>query len=225
MHISKYAPFLVLSFVLIALWQSVPFLEKYSLQLVALSFLLFVGLRFKHNRENFMSLIPKSGSSEIIPITIVCMLLISATGNTHSWVYPLTYVYLVMSVFSLDRTLTIIVATGTLLLQAFLVQTFTPQEMIILLNIPVMTAVLLFAKQQYQEATLEKTMLEEEDAQLHRSLSENAALENYLQEFLLPKTQILESLEEPHTELEKTLHSQITLITTESKKILERSTK
>jgi hypothetical protein len=159
MHMSKYVPFLVLSFVLVALWHSVPFLDKYSLQLVALSFLMFVGLRFKHNRENLMSLIPNPGSSEIIPITIVCMLLISATGNTHSWIYPLTYVYLVMSVFSLDRTLAIIAATGTLLLQAFLVQTFTPQEMIILINIPVITAILLFAKQQHEKASIEKTCL------------------------------------------------------------------
>jgi len=223
MQMDKRLPFFILSFVLIAVWISVPFLYTYSLQLVALTFLLFIWLRFKHNRENVTQIIPSKGSSELIPITIVFMLLISATGNTHSWVYSLTYVYLFIMLFSLPRGTAIIMATGTLLLQAFLVHTFSAQELIILMNIPVITTVLLFAKQQYEKATLEEEMLMEEDEQLSSSLTENAALESYIKEFLLPKTEVLSSLEEPQTELEKTLHSQITLISTESRKILERS--
>lgn len=225
MQLDKKVPVLVLSFVLIAIWMSVPSLEKYSLQLVALSLLLFLALRFKHNRENLTQLIPKRGSSELIPITIVFMLFISATGNTHSWVYPLTYVYLVMVVFSLNARTASIVALCTLLLQTFLVPTFTVQEAIILLNIPVIFGVLLFAKQQYEKAQIEEQLLVEEEDQLTTSLLENTALESYIEEFLLPKTEVLASLEQPETDLEKTLHSQITLIITESKKILERSKK
>lgn len=216
-------PLFVLSFVLIAVWVSVLFLYVYSLQLVALAFLLFLWLRFKHNRENLTQLIPKPGSSELIPITLVTMLLISATGNTHSWFYSFTYIYLFLIAFSLPKKSAILLAACTFLLQAFLIKTFTPQELIILLNIPVITAILLFAKQQYEKATLEERILVEEEAQLASSLTETAALEAYIQQFLLPKTEMLSSLEEPQTELEKTLHSQITLISTESKKILERS--
>lgn len=216
-------PLFVLSFVLIAIWVSVPFLYTYSLQLVALTFLLFIWLRFKHNRENLTRLIPKQGSSELIPITLVVMLLISATGNTHSWFYSFTYIYLFIITFSLPKKTVILLAGCTFLLQTFLIETFTPQEVIILLNIPVITTILLFAKQQYEKATLEEKMLVEEEALLTSSLTETAALEAYIQQFLLPKTEMLSSLEEPQTELEKTLHSQITLISTESKKILERS--
>ena len=223
MQLDKRLPIFVLCFVLIAIWVSVPFLYPYSLQLVALTFLLFMGLRFKHNRENLTRLIPKPGSSELIPITLVVMLLISATGNTHSWIYSITYVYLFLVVFSLPKKSALVLATCTFLLQAFLVQRFTPQELIILLNIPILTAVLLFAKAQYEKATLEEKILQEEESQLVSSLSETAALETYIEQFLLPKTEMLSTLEEPQTELEKTLHSQITLITTESKKILERS--
>lgn len=225
MQFDKRLPFLVLSFVLIAVWMSIPWLEQYSLQLVALSLLVFLALRFKHNRENLTQLIPKKGSSELIPVTIVFMLFISATGNTHSWVYPLTYVYLVMIIFSLEKKTAGILALCTFLLQAFLVNTFTVQESIILLNIPVISGVLLFAKQQYEKAQIEEQLLVEEESQLASSLLENTALESYIQEFLLPKTEVLASLEQPETELEKTLHSQISLIITESKKILERSKK
>lgn len=225
MQLDKRLPFLLLSFVLIAIWTSIPWLEQYSLQLVALSFLIFVGLRFKHNRENLTQIIPKRGSSELIPITIVFMLFISATGNTHSWLYPLTYLYLVLIVFSLEQKTAIILALSTMLLQAFLVTTFTVQELIILLNIPVITAVMVFAKQQYEKANLEEQILVEEEAQLANSLEENTALESYIEQFLLPKSEILTNLQQPETELEKTLHSQISLIITESKKMLERSKK
>lgn len=225
MYIDKRLPFFVLSFVLTALWISVPTLYEYSLQLVALAFLAFLWLRFKHNRENLTQLVPKKGSSELIPITLVITLLISATGNTHSWFYSFTYIYLFLIVFSLPKKSAITLATCTLLLQAFFVKEFTSQEYIILLNIPIITGILLFAKQQYEKASLEEVLLTEEETQLASSLTEAAQLEEYIQEFLLPKTEMLSSLEEPQTELEKTLHSQITLITTESKKILERSQK
>lgn len=223
MQFDKRVPFLLLSFVGIAVWNSVPALATYSLQLVAAATLVFFALRFKHSKDNLVGLIAKPGSSELIPLTIVVLLLITSTGNTHSWFYPLTYLYLCIAVFSVPSRTALLVTAGTVLLQLFFVPVFTVQELIILLNIPLMTGVLLFAKNQYAKNLLEEKILLEEERELSESLYETATLETYIQNFLLPKTESLSSLEKPETDLEKTLHSQITLIVTESKKILERA--
>lgn len=222
MSIDTRLPFVVLSFAIIGIWMSVPFLEIYSLQLVALTFLLFVFLRFKHNRNNLQSPFPNHTNSELIPITLLFMLLISATGNTHSWAYPLTYLYLFLIVFSLEKTSALLIAGCTFALQLLLITTFTVQEMIILVNIPLITGVMLYAKDRHTTALLEKQIIEEEEALVAASQAEITTLEDYIQQFLLPKTATLSSLGTPQTELEKTLHSQITLIVSESEKLLKK---
>ena len=213
---------MLLSFALIGIWVTVPSLEQYSLQLVALTLIAFLFLRIKHNREQLFSIVPLPTNSELIPLTVLFMLLISATGNTHSWAYPFTYVYLFMIVFSLEKKQAALIAGATFLLQLLLVETFTVQEAIILLNIPLITGIMLFARHQQVKAEVDERLLSEEEAELVISLEEVTTLESYIQNFLLPKTESLETLENPTTPLEKTLHSQITLIVSESKKILER---
>lgn len=213
---------MLLSFALIGIWVTVPSLEQYSLQLVALTLIAFLFLRIKHNREQLFSIVPLPTNSELIPLTVLFMLLISATGNTHSWAYPFTYVYLFMIVFSLEKKQAALIAGATFLLQLLLVETFTVQEAIILLNIPLITGIMLFARHQQVKAEVDERLLSEEEAELLVSIEEVTTLESYIQNFLLPKTESLETLENPTTPLEKTLHSQITLIVSESKKILER---
>lgn len=211
----KYLPFVLASFVLIYVWVTNPSLNSYSLQLFAISTMLFFGLRFKHNRQRLLSALPHPSTSELIPLTLMFILLVATTGNTHSWLYPLTYLYLFLIAFALDEVPALVVAFGVLVLQYALLQSFTPQEMIILVNIPLITGIMIFAKKQLSAS-------QQEAQKLAHTTRDALTLETYISEFLIPKSEVISNLGQPTTELEKTMHSQIELLVSESKKILNK---
>ncbi len=214
-------PLLVLSILFVFAFVSHPPLAQYSTQLFALSVLLFLMQRWKHNRTTLFSVLPTNSSLELIPLTIAVLVLISATGNTHSWVYALTYAYLFLLVFTLKTTASLVMTAAIFMLQLALIPAFTTQEIIILFNIPIITGVLLFAKKQLTTNQEELTLIKAEAAELTVSSNEVLTFERYLSEFLIPKSEALSKLGEPQTELEKTLLSQVDLLISESKKMLK----
>ncbi len=214
-------PLLVLSILFVYFFAVTPQLTSYSLQLFAIATLSFIFLRWKQNKKSPLSFTPSLAPYELIPLTIAILSLIATTGNTHSWVYALTYGYLFIIIFSLEITAAAVLAGCVLLLQLALVPTFTPQELIILLNIPIITGVLLFAKKQLTTNQKELVLITAEAEELRVSDQEVLTLEHYHTEFLIPKLEAMTTFGEPRTDLEKTLISQLELLVSESKKMLK----
>lgn len=144
---------LLLAITLAYLWLQVEVLRNYSFQIFALFVAIFlIGKRFK--KAKAWHILPDWASLEITLITFAFLLLIGATGNTKSLFYPLAYVHLFFLVMT-SHVQTAIVATVAIMLFHYAVEPQLDISTIqTIITLPIMLAIFLFARRQYDEAHL-----------------------------------------------------------------------
>lgn len=150
-----HAAALLLSITLAYFWLQIPFLSQYSLQMFALLVVMFlITKRFK--KAKLWHILPDMASIETILITFSFLLLIGATGDTSSWFFPLAYINLFFLVMA-SETPTAIVATLAMMLFFY---ALSPELKVgtiqVLIALPIMLAIFLFARKEYDEAHLAK---------------------------------------------------------------------
>lgn len=150
---------LLLAITLAYLWLQVPILKQYSFQIFSLFVAAFLIMkRFK--KAKIWHIMPDMASFEITLITFAFLLLIGATGNTKSLFFPLGYIHLFFLVMA-SEVPTAIIATVAIMLFHYSVEpsleTTTIQA---ILTLPIMLAIFLFARKQYDEAHLNKVAAE-----------------------------------------------------------------
>lgn len=146
---------LLLSITLAYFWLQIPMLSQFSLQIFALFVIAFLVIkRFK--KAKLWHILPEMASVEIILITFSFLLLVGGTGGTSSWFFPLIYVNLFFLVMA-SETPTAIISTIAMMLFFYALdpglKTSTIQSLIAL---PLMVAIFLFARKEYDEAHLAK---------------------------------------------------------------------
>lgn len=146
---------LLLSITLAYLWLQVPILRQFSFQIFALFVAaFFIVKRFK--KAKLWHILPDWASLEITLFTFAFLLLIGSTGNTVSLFYPLTYIHLFFLVMT-SHTPTAIVATIAIMLFHYAVEPNLEIATIqALMTLPIMLAIFLFARKEYDEAHLAK---------------------------------------------------------------------
>lgn len=146
---------LLLSITLAYLWLQIPVLRQYSFQIFALLvFTFFMVKRFK--KAKLWHILPDWASLEITLITFAFLLLIGSTENTESIFYPLTYIHLFLLVMT-SHTQTAIVATIAIMLFHYALEPNMEMATIqALITLPIMLAIFLFARKEYDEAHLAK---------------------------------------------------------------------
>lgn len=209
------------------LWLSTPGLSYYSLQAFALAtFGFFLSKRF--SKAQLWHILPETHSFEIVFLSFAITVLIGSTGNASSIFYPLAYIHLFFLVMT-TRQITAIVATLSLMLVHYALEpNLSATTVVSLTNLPLMLIFFLFARRQYDDARLQLKIAEEEKTQLMSMTQKEHTLESFIKEFLQPKLNVLIDLLETSIHRNETinpqiLETQITLISSESHKIIKKT--
>lgn len=163
MSAKSHALALLLSVTLAYLWLQVPLLRQYSFQIFALLLGTFLIVK-RYKKAKFWHILPDWASLEITLITFAFLLIIGATGNTQSLFYPLAYVHLFFLVMT-SHVQTAIVATIAIMLFHYAIEPeFTIATIQAITTLPIMLAIFLFARKQYDEAHLAKIAKQHHEA-------------------------------------------------------------
>lgn len=203
------------------LWLQIPALQQYSLQAFAGAILVYFILK-RVKKAKLWHVMPTNTSAELLLITFAFLLLIGSTGNLHSYFYPLAYLHLFLLVMTTSASTAIIGMTAVMVFHYALTPTMSSPEFASLSVFPLLLLFFLFAKRQYDEVRLEKKLMAAEKAEIAVIEESEASLENYLDGFLKPKLQTIKNLlqdKEPNLE---TVEKQLSLLESESEKILHR---
>ena len=200
----------VLSYV----WVIDPDLQRYSLQLTGVLFLLFLVVQ-KFAGKRLGSFSTDSTPYELIIITTALFVLIGSTGGMSSIFLPLTYGLLFFSVLTLHTT-TIVTLTVSipLFLWAISQHTLSVHDIATVLSFPAMLPLLLFARQEHKRIQADEQSLESSGKYMHESTL-------FLATFLLPKLEKLLELSQYPEHNSETLQRQILLILEATKDLLE----
>jgi hypothetical protein len=141
----------------------------------------------RYKKAKAWHILPDWASLEITLITFAFLLLIGATGNTLSPFYPLTYIHLFFLVMT-SHIQTAIVATIAIMLFHYAVEPEMSMATIqAITTLPIMLAIFLFARKQYDEAHLAKL------SAAHMKTLENS------QDNLLDRSTVAENITEQKT--------------------------
>lgn len=189
------------------LWLRLPALTPHALQAVAFCTFLYVLLNFAERRSGKVwQLLPQADSALLPLITFTLLLLIGATGNIDSPLYPLTYIHLFFLVMTTTLAPALIATFGAMWFHLALAPTITPATLAHVLVLPIVMAFFLFAKQQHELAIKEKQALaatieqldnlEEKEIDLEKQLAtDRQQVDQALQEEsqCLDETQVLQA--------------------------------
>lgn len=151
--------------VLAYVWLQLPQLSNYTLQAVALTTVVFFLSRILRKKKVHHWL-PDPGSFDMVIVTFGLMILIGGTGNLHSPLAFLMYIHLFVLVMTSAASTSIIVGSATMLFHYALTPTMQPYDWSILLTIPTVLLIFLFAKEQHEEVVLAKKTITAEQDQL-----------------------------------------------------------
>lgn len=209
------------------IWLLTPSLSYYSLQAFALAtFGFFLSKRF--SKAQLWHILPETHSFEIVFISFAMTVLIGSTGNASSIFYPFSYIHLFFLVMT-TRQITAITATLSLMLVHYALEPeITSLTIAAFTTLPLMLIFFLFARRQYDDARLQQKIAQEEEQQLDSMTKKEHSLESFIKEFLQPKLNVLVDLlttsihrNEPIDP--QILETQISLIASESQKIIEKN--
>ncbi len=206
-------------------WLSTPSLSYYSLQAFALATLgFFISKRAA--KAQLWHILPTAHSIEIVFISFAVILLVGSTGNANSIFYPFGYIHLFFLVMTTRQSTAITATIATMLVHYAIEPTITATSIATLTTLPLMLLFFLFARRQYDDARLQQKIAETESIQLDSISNSAHTLESFISQFLQPKLAVLKDIIEvsihrnepidPHM-----LDTQITLMGTESQKIIE----
>ena len=142
------------------LWLRLPALTFHALQAVAFCTFLYVLLNFAERRSGkIWHLLPKTDSALLSLITFTLLLLIGATGNIDSPLYPLTYIHLFFVVMTTTLAPALVATFGAMWFHLALAPNINPTSLAHVLVLPIIMIFFLFAKQQHELAIKEKQAL------------------------------------------------------------------
>lgn len=174
-------------------WLHVPSLKAYSLQLFAALGLGYFVLKLI-TRKKPRQFLPSTMSLETVMATMAFLLIVGSTGNTTSWFFPLSYVYLFFIAFSSHVITSLVVAFLVLLFHYGLNPDMSQAGLVSLTSLPLVMIFFLYARLQYQDNLEEEQQIKEDQEKIIKMSSTNFRAQNFLQNYLQAKLKQLESL-------------------------------
>ena len=202
-------------------WLHIPALVPYTLQAFAVTMLVYFIIK-RFGKAKLWHLAPDVYSLEMPVLTFAFQLLIGGTGNFHSLFFPLTFVHLFFLVLATETTTAIFASLMIMFFHYLMVPDLGLETVSQAVTIPLVMVFFLFAKYQYQEVQEDKNMMASSEAALAACTYQEHELRHFLQEFVMPKLMMLESLSQTPQENQTTIQGQLTLLQTEIQKILQR---
>lgn len=207
-------------------WLQISSLEALSLQAFALSILIFLAIK-RLKKAKLWHILPRKSSLELIPLTFAFLLVIGATDNLASSLFFLTYLHLFFLVFTTRQSTAIATSMAIMVFHFALAPISSGGEISILLSIPLLLVIFLFAKKQYDEVIVKTKIIAREEKEIASLEVMEQKLENFLNQYLNPKLATLKDLAEKDGEVEvesnkQTLTNQLSLLHTEVQKTLDQ---
>ncbi len=175
------------------IWLKLPALNQYSLQLFAVTVLIYFVIK-KIHKARFWQLMPTHASIEMAVVTVAFLLLIGATGNLKSVLFALSFVHLFLLALKTDLVTACVVTIEIVLFHFALTQNPSVGELSFLISLPVVMIFFLFAKQQYFRVFAQQRALAAEQEQLVKAQQIDHQLESFLSGFLEEKLGKLQRL-------------------------------
>jgi hypothetical protein len=142
-------------------WLRSPNLAPYSLQLFGVVIVAYFLVK-KLNQADFWQLLPSPLSLEMSLATLAFLLVIGATGNVRSPLFPLSFVHLFFLAFSSRIATALIITLEILLFHYSLTPDPSPVELSYLVSLPLVMAFFLVAKDQYNRLFRQQQQLTEQ---------------------------------------------------------------
>jgi hypothetical protein len=203
-------------------WLQIPALSFYSLQVFAISVVLyFVAKRI--SKAKIWHIAPTAQSFEMVLATFAFMMLIGFTGNFESILFPLTYVHLFFLVFSTHITTSIATALLLIVFHYALGGGSISLAISESITILVMLVFFLFTKHQYNEVIREKKIIEGEEKALSNSLNKQKEITNLITKFVQPKLAQIKELSVHADKNRDAIIGQIFIVQMEISKFLEKN--
>lgn len=212
---------IVVAVALAYLWLQVPLLREYSLQIFALMMVVFFVIK-RLRKAELWHIAPEPGSFELTIITFSFLLLIGSTGNTSSIFFPLGFIHLFFIVLATTVPVAI-VATASVMLFHYAADPRLGIELVqTLITLPIMLALFMFAKFQYDQSKYQEKVLEKEKSVIDTLSREEQVLESFVTSFLRPKLQELHKLVQDLPQADQ-LKQELQTIEDMSAEIVEKS--
>ena len=203
-------------------WLQIPALSFYSLQVFAISVVLyFVAKRI--SKAKIWHIAPTAQSFEMVLATFAFMMLIGFTGNFESILFHLTYVHLFFLVFSTHITTSIATALLLIVFHYALGGGSISLAISESITILVMLVFFLFTKHQYNEVIREKKIIEGEEKALSNSLNKQKEITNLITKFVQPKLAQIKELSVHADKNRDAIIGQIFIVQMEISKFLEKN--
>lgn len=209
------------------IWLSIPQLSYYSLQAFALSAFGFFVVKRLSKEAQIWHILPKTHSIEIIFISFAIIILVGSTGNAESIFYPFSYVHLFFLVMTARQSTATVATMATMLTHYALEPVITTSSIATLITLPLMLVFFLFARRQYDDARLQHKLIAAETNALDDITQKEHSLESFIANFIQPKLTVIQDILETAIHRNETIdpqlmHTQITIVTSESQKILKK---
>ena len=206
-------------------WIKTPGLEIYSLQAFAGGVLVYFLLK-RLRQAKFWHIAPHFLSWEMVVATFSISVLVGATGNFDSPLYPLAYVHLFFLILATPVNISLFM-TGVLMLFHLSLGSGLSWENLVthlppLLTLPSLSLIFLFAKHQHEAATSERVLLRVEERQLSSLRVEDDYLQKFLREFIGPKLEQIKNLTGRLDTNREAVVGQLTLMQIEIEKALNK---
>ncbi len=174
---------LTLAVVWAFVWLRTPSLSHYSLQLFGAAIVGYFVLK-RLNQADFWQLLPSPISLEMALATLAFLLVIGATGNIHSPLFPLSFVHLFFLVISAETVTALIIMLEILLFHYSLTPQIGRLELSYLSSLPIVMSFFFIAKDQFSRLARQQLALgqklTEKTATIQKLQRVDQALEGFI---------------------------------------------
>lgn len=184
----------------------------------------FVVKQINNRQAKIWHVAPRTMSIEMPIVTFALLLLIGATGNLDSPLYPLGFLHLFFLVFSTNPLSAITTTVAIMLFHYGLMPEMTSSNFSHLATMPLMLFLFLFAKDQYRQALTGKMVMNQDDSALSQAHQVQAYMEEFLSTQVLARLEAMKRLLDYPAQNQQPLRQHLTLLQIETQKALHRVT-
>ncbi len=159
---------LVTAVVLAYLFEIIPGVKNFALQVVGLTLLAFFLIKYLSHKTQKLTLIPRYATLELAILTFGLLLCIGATGNLTSPLFFLAYVHLFVVVLSTYPESAVVTGMAVIWYHYAISPQTAGDHVSSLLSLPIMLAIFLYAKNEHEKSVQESALRNLEEQKLNQ---------------------------------------------------------
>ncbi len=202
-------------------WLQMPLLQTFSLQIFALTLIIFFAIKWISKKTQF-SFLPDPTSFEIVPLSFALLILVGSTGSAQSGFFPLMYVLLLLIVLTTQYYASILIVGFLILFIYGTSELQNTQYWQAVISIPLMGVFFLYLEHQLNLSKKQAVSLEAKEESLREAQTSVIKLLDFIRDFLKPKLISLLRFGDQANTSKVMLLNQIDLLLSETEKIQKK---